>query len=127
MRSPLAAWTWGRATPARAEAAAMRLVVLINSRRVVRGFDDSFISASSRQSRNVVNSRNADLAVTDSRPFLYFSRHSRYPIAQCTVRTLMRLERRATSILPPMWLTGGRRNAPTLLPFGASTPPPADR
>src|SRR5258705_4276213 len=39
-----AAWTWGMATPARAEAAAMRPVVLINSRRVLRCSDDSFIS-----------------------------------------------------------------------------------
>src|SRR6267142_392925 len=38
-----AAWTLGSATPASAEAAAMRPVVLINSRRVERELEDSFI------------------------------------------------------------------------------------
>src|SRR5438034_4681141 len=48
--SPLpAAWTCGIATPAKAEAAAMRLVALMNSRRVVRELEDSFIMRDHRE------------------------------------------------------------------------------
>src|SRR5262245_11644319 len=43
MSSLDAAWTAGMETPARADTAAKRPVVLMNSRRVVRELEDSFI------------------------------------------------------------------------------------